>query len=327
MKVLIADDDWLTARMVERSLQSSGYELTVVEDGEQAWQILNGEDRPQIAVLDWMMPNMDGLEVCRNVRGANGPYVYILLVTGNDNPDSVVIAMDAGADDYIRKPCSPAELRARVRCGRRIVGLEEKLRRQATHDPLTGHLNRGAIMERMAVEMERSSRHGEPLCIAMVDVDYFKQVNDTYGHIAGDVVLSETVSRMSAVLRPYDSVGRYGGEEFIVVFPNCDVTNAVAIAERIRTTISAAEVNAQLEKIRVTVSIGLTEVRSSTDVQQAIRAADIALFRAKQMGRNRVEFCSVEKRDKTSEAFNNTSLYRASTTPSLRPTPPGTLPF
>jgi two-component system, cell cycle response regulator len=295
MRVLIADDDRLSALMLEANLKASGYEVTAVSDGGQAWEILKTDDRPQFAILDWMMPVMDGLEVCRKVRKAGGPYTYILLLTGNTDPDSVVTGMDAGADDYIRKPFHPAELKARLRSGKRIVDLEEKLRRQATHDALTGILNRGAIMERIDIEMERAYREQEQLCIAMVDLDHFKKVNDTYGHSAGDTVLCETASRMSSVLRPYDSIGRYGGEEFIVVFPSCDVESAATVAERIRRAISVGPVITPSERISVTASIGIAEARQSQDSDSVIREADHALFRAKQAGRDRVEF-STEKR-------------------------------
>jgi diguanylate cyclase (GGDEF)-like protein len=295
MRVLIADDDRLSALMLEANLKASGYEVTVVPDGGQAWQILKTDDRPQIAILDWMMPVMDGLEVCRKVRRGSGPYVYILLLTGNTDPDSVVTGMDAGADDYIRKPFHPAELKARLRSGKRIVDLEEKLRRQATHDALTGILNRGAIMERITIEMERAYREELQLCIAMVDLDHFKRVNDTHGHSAGDTVLCETASRMSSVLRPYDSIGRYGGEEFIVVFPGCDAVSASAIAERIRRSISAVPIMARSERIFVTASIGIAEARRSQHADAVIREADKALFRAKQAGRDRIEF-SIQER-------------------------------
>jgi len=203
--------------------------------------------------------------------------------------------MDAGADDYMRKPCSLAELRARLRSGKRIVELEEKLRLQATHDALTGILNRRAIMERLAVEMARAYRDSEHLCLALVDLDHFKEINDTYGHDAGDTVLCETASRMSSVLRPYDSIGRYGGEEFLVVFPKCDVASAVAIAERIRRSISGATVSVQTEEILVTASIGIAEVRRSMNAHAVIREADNALFRAKKKGRDRVEFPALEQ--------------------------------
>lgn len=289
MRVLIADDDRLSARMLEASLKAGGYEVLVAGDGGQAWQILKADDRPQIAILDWMMPVIDGLEVCRRVRRSSGPYVYILLLTGNTDPDSVVTGMDAGADDYIRKPFHPAELKARLRSGKRIVDLEEKLRRQAMHDSLTGILNRGAIMERFSIEMDRTHRDNGNLCIAMVDLDHFKRVNDTCGHTVGDTVLSETASRMASVLRPYDSIGRYGGEEFIIVFPKCDAAHAFAIADRVRRSISIQPVRTNWDAVTVTASIGIAEARPLMDSDAVIREADNALFRAKQAGRNRVE--------------------------------------
>jgi two-component system cell cycle response regulator len=294
MRVLIADDDRLSARMLEASLKAGGYDVIVAEDGGQAWNVLKRDDRPQIAILDWMMPVMDGLEVCRRVRRSAGHYVYILLLTGNTDPDSVVTGMDAGADDYIRKPFHPAELKARLRSGKRIVELEEKLRRQAMHDSLTGILNRGAIMERFAIEMDRAYRDGEYLCIAMVDLDHFKRVNDTFGHTVGDTVLCETATRMTSVLRPYDCAGRYGGEEFIIVFPKCDAAQASAIAERVRRSISSTPVRTNLDAVLVTASIGVAEARRYRNADAVIRDADDALFRAKQGGRNRVEVSTVE---------------------------------
>jgi diguanylate cyclase (GGDEF)-like protein len=295
MRVLIADDDRLSARMLEASLKAGGYDVIVAEDGGQAWNVLKRDDRPQIAILDWMMPVMDGLEVCRRVRRSAGHYVYILLLTGNTDPGSVVTGMDAGADDYIRKPFHPAELKARLRSGKRIVELEEKLRRQAMHDSLTGILNRGAVMERFAIEMDRAYRDGEYLCIAMVDLDHFKRVNDTFGHTVGDTVLCETATRMTSVLRPYDCAGRYGGEEFIIVFPKCDAAQASAIAERVRRSISFSPIRTNQDAVLVTASIGVAEARRYRNADAVIRDADDALFRAKQGGRNRVEVSTVEK--------------------------------
>ena len=293
VRVLIADDDRLSARMLEANLKACGYEVTVVADGGQAWQILQADERPHMAILDWMMPVLDGLQVCRKVRQAHGPYVYILLLTGNTAPDAVVTGMDAGADDYIRKPFDPAELQARLRSGKRIVELEEKLRRQATLDALTGILNRGAIMERLTIEMDRAYREDQRLCVAMVDLDHFKKVNDTYGHTAGDTVLCEATRRMSSVLRPYDAIGRYGGEEFIIVFPRCQETNARTIAERVRRSISLEPIRVDAQDISITASIGVAETWRAKDPEIVIREADDALFRAKQGGRDRVEFATM----------------------------------
>ena len=289
MKVLIADDDRVSARLLETNLDRSGYAVTVVANGAEAWHILKSEDRPQIAILDWMMPVMDGLEVCRRVRATGGPYVYILLLTGNTARDAVVTGMDAGADDYIRKPFDPNELNARLRSGKRIVALEERLRRQATQDALTGVLTRGALMDRLAVEMERAFRERHQLSIAMVDIDHFKKINDTYGHSVGDTVLCEAARRMSSVLRLYDSIGRYGGEEFVAILPRCGEECASAIAERIRESISLKPIHAASQGIVLTVSIGIAEASRSASTDAVIHAADNALFRAKQAGRDRVE--------------------------------------
>jgi diguanylate cyclase (GGDEF)-like protein len=281
----------MSARMLEANLTKSGYEVTVVSDGGLALEILKSDDRPPMAILDWMMPVMDGPEVCRQVRHAGGPYVYMLLLTGNSDPSAVVTGIDAGADDYIRKPFDSAELQARLRTGKRIVELEEKLRRQATSDALTGLQNRGAVLDRLATEMERSSREGSPLCIAILDLDHFKSINDTYGHSAGDATLCEAAKRMSSVLRPYDVLGRYGGEEFIVVFPKCDEAIALGIAERIRGAV-AQPMTIDSHQMSITTSIGVARFIPPTTADAVIRAADHALLRAKQSGRNRVELAS-----------------------------------
>jgi diguanylate cyclase (GGDEF)-like protein len=168
------------------------------------------------------------------------------------------------------------------------VELEEKLRRQATMDTLTGLLNRGAIMDRLAKEMDRAIRENEPLCVAMIDLDHFKQINDTHGHSAGDAALCEAARKMSSVLRPYDSVGRYGGEEFVVVFPRCDQAVALGIAERIRSSI-CEPIRIESREVSVTASIGVAQASSPPNLDAVMRAADRALFLAKQSGRNRVE--------------------------------------
>jgi diguanylate cyclase (GGDEF)-like protein len=289
MRILIADDDRLSAHILKASLQAGGYEVTVATDGAEAWQILQSDDRPKLAILDWMMPGMDGLEVCRRVRQAGGPYIYILLLTANTGTDEVITGIDSGADDYIKKPFNPDELRARLRTGMRIVDLEEKLRLQATHDPLTGLLNRAAIIERLQVELRRAERENESLSVGMADVDFFKRINDTHGHAAGDTVLRETARKMRAMLRPYDVIGRYGGEEFIIIFPKCGAARAAAIAERVRAFIASEPVDLATHRIHVTTSLGLADTTVQKDISSLIQAADAAMFRAKDAGRNRVE--------------------------------------
>jgi two-component system cell cycle response regulator len=289
MRVLIADDDRLSALVLRTALETSGYEVKVTTDGSEAWRVLQSEDPPRLAILDWMMPGLDGLEVCRRVRKAGGPYIYLLLLTANIDPVEVVTGINAGADDYIKKPFNPDELMARLRTGARIVELEERLRLQAMHDPLTGLLNRVAIMDRLEIEMQRALRDAAPLSLAMADLDHFKAINDTYGHLAGDAALREATRKMGAMLRSYDSIGRYGGEEFIIIFPKCDVLQAGAIAERVCRFVAEKPVDIGSRRIPVTVSIGVADMRKSQRSDLLVRAADAALFRAKATGRNQVK--------------------------------------
>ena len=295
MKVLAAEDNPVFQSMLRTLLTNWGYETTMVRDGNEAWRVLESEDAPRLAVLDWMMPGMDGVELCRRVRAANRePYIYILLLTGRTESQDLVDGMEAGADDYLTKPFNAHELRVRLRAGRRILDLQEELllarealRQQATHDGLTGLLNRGSIFDVLRIELARSAREHQPVALLMADLDGFKDINDTYGHLAGDAVLREAAQRMKAAARSYDSVGRYGGEEFLIVLPGCDIHDANAQAERVRKSIEARPFSTGRESIRVTCSIGLSCARDCPpDV--LVREADAALYEAKSAGRNRV---------------------------------------
>jgi diguanylate cyclase (GGDEF)-like protein len=289
VRILIADDDRLSRRVLEKALTAGGYKVVCAEDGSEAWEILQSEDPPRLAILDWMMPGVDGVELCRKVRLAGGPYVYILLLTANADTAAVVLGINAGADDYIKKPFNRDELYARLRTGIRILTLEERLRLQATRDPLTGLANRAAIIELLDVQLSRAQRENSKLGVAMVDIDRFKHFNDTYGHTAGDTILSETARKMRAVLRPYDLIGRYGGEEFILLFPHSDSVQAYAIAERLRSFIASEPVDIGSSHVWVTVSAGVVDSSGFDDSDSVIRAADDALYTAKKNGRNRVE--------------------------------------
>jgi diguanylate cyclase (GGDEF)-like protein len=196
-----------------------------------------------LAILDWMMPGLDGVEVCRKVRQAGGaPYVYLIMLTGRAERRDVVQGMGAGADDYLSKPFDEQELRVRLRAGRRIVDLQEALRTLATRDALTGTWNRRAILEILRRELARGAREGTPVGVVLADLDHFKRVNDTLGHLTGDAVLSEAARRIGAALRPYDALGRYGGEEFLIVLPGCDPEGASQVAERVRGRVAEAPV-------------------------------------------------------------------------------------
>lgn len=297
MQILIADDDPVARRRVEVLLQKWGFEVVVSEDGAAAWRILQQEGSPRFAVLDWMMPGMNGAQVCQEVRKLEGrPYSYLLLLTGKDQQDDIVEGLDAGADEYLCKPFDPSELRARIRSGCRILELQERLiaasealRVQATHDPLTGLLNRAAILDILRRELARSKRDGSPVGVVIADVDHFKQVNDTYGHSAGDAVLQEVTRRMQSVVRAYDALCRYGGEEFLIVVPGSDLDGSLALAERLRVAVCRDPIDAAGTLIHASISLGLAVDEGFCGADSLIGAADAALYRAKNSGRNRVE--------------------------------------
>jgi two-component system, cell cycle response regulator len=297
MRVLIADDDPISRRLLQVSLSNAGYEAVMAADGAEALRLLQDADSPRLAVLDWMMPEMDGVEVCRIVRkAAREPYAYLILLTARGHQSEIVQGLEAGADDYITKPFDIDELKARLRAGKRILELQqelvsarEQLRVLATRDSLSGLLNRMAVMAVLEKELSRAVREGQSLAVMMVDIDHFKSVNDNHGHHAGDIVIRETARKLIASIRPYDSSGRYGGEEFVVVAPGCDLDSAVSLAERVREAVLAQDIRVDDVAIPTTISIGVAVSWEGAEVGQLLRAADEALYAAKHGGRNRVE--------------------------------------
>jgi two-component system cell cycle response regulator len=305
MKILIAEDDAVTRRRLESNLLNWDYEVLVAKDGDEAWRALQGEDAPRLAILDWMMPGMDGIKVCEEARKLKGePYIYILILTAKGRKVDIIQGLDAGADDYLIKPYDAHELKARLRAGRRILALQEALlsardalRFQATLDPLTGLWNRNAILATLKRELLRAERQGSALAIFMADFDGFNQVNETYGYLAGDSVLREAADRIRSVSRLYDAVGRYGGEEFIIIAPGCEISEAVTQAERIRASISDKAVDQSEGMIYLTLSVGAVAIdreHAITDPNLLIRASVTALSRAKELGANRVELARAE---------------------------------
>jgi len=296
MKVLIADDEFVSRRLLESSLTRWGYDVLVAGDGEEAARILLAPDGPKLAVLDWLMPGMDGIQVCQEVRGNKSePYTYILLLTSKRSQDDIILGLEAGADDYVTKPFDPAELKVRLRTGKRILFLQEQLisarealRDQATRDQLTGLWNRSMVLELLGEELNRANREGNSLAVVMADLDNFKAVNDTYGHAIGDIVLCAAAAAMRDAVRRYDAVGRYGGEEFLIVLPGCDEANAMSHAERLRHAVSQVAVGAK-DAIRPTVSLGVavTNPGTSREPIDLLQAADDALYEAKRSGRDR----------------------------------------
>lgn len=299
MKILIAEDDLISRKMLESILSKWGYEVQAASSGTEAWDILNSDTAPQIAILDWMMPGMDGVEVCSKVRQRESGidhYTYIILLTAKTEKKDLITGMESGADDYILKPFDPHELGVRIRAGQRIIELQNQLRSAkekhlvlSRTDGLTGILNRRALYESLEKEILRSGREKTPLSIIMMDIDFFKKINDTYGHNAGDAVLKEFARRILAELRPYDTFGRYGGEEFIVLLPGAFMYEVLAVSERIRGAIRNKPFDITPSGIQVTSSFGVAEFDFKENSDALINRADQALYKAKKNGRDRIE--------------------------------------
>ena len=302
-RILVAEDDAMFRALLRSWLTRWGYEPIIVADGNKAWNVLQQQDAPKIAILDWMMPGISGPELCHQVRGrTNMPYVYLLLLTAKTDKQDVIAGLGAGADDFLSKPFDADELQARIRTGHRIVCLHdelimagERLRFQATHDTLTGLWNRAAIFDNLHRELERSARMGHPVGVAMADIDHFKEINDTYGHQIGDVVLHEVAQRIASAVRVYDTVGRYGGEEFLVVLPGIETADITALAERLRASVGDSPISTPAGMVSVTISIGGTGVDgqlSAPSGEAILHDADAALYEAKREGRNCVRVVS-----------------------------------
>ncbi|MGH9728869.1 MAG: GGDEF domain-containing protein [Candidatus Acidiferrales bacterium] len=299
MKILIAEDDPVSRRLLEAFLRKWGYPVVAVAKGDDACALLDAEDPPRLAILDWMMPEIEGIEICRRVRERTGrPYTYMVLLTARGRKQSLLTGLKAGADDYLSKPFDAEELRARLQVGERILKMQDELiaardalHYQATHDVLTGVASRGAAFEFLKRELARAYRENKMVGVVLADLDHFKAINDKYGHMAGDLVLQEVARRMTRCTRAYDCVGRYGGEEFLMIFPSSSDEVIQRLAERMRKAMEAAPVRTPESEIAITASFGVLVVRSSgqDDVNELLRTVDAALYRAKHAGRNRVE--------------------------------------
>jgi diguanylate cyclase (GGDEF)-like protein len=295
LKILIADDDALSLLYLQDALQDWGYEVQATADGKSACDILQRPDAPLLAIVDGMMPGMNGIDVCRRIRETvKDRYIYLIMLTSRSETEFVVAAMNAGADDFITKPFNADELQVRVRAGRRISDLEQKLRMKASNDALTGLFNRGAVIEILEKELVRHRREQSPMSLIFADLDHFKRINDQHGHLAGDAVLREVSRRAGAVLRPYDSLGRYGGEELMIVLPACDLDGAAEVAERVRSVVADTPIATDFGPIASSLSIGISVAGKGMNISSngLIQLADNALYEAKQNGRNRIELAA-----------------------------------
>lgn len=295
MKILLVEDSYIDRHKVGGYLTDWGLDHVAVGSGTEAVKLLESAEPPTMALLDWLLPGLDGIDICRRIRKlGNGSYIYTVMLTSKNRKQDLLMAMEAGADDYLSKPVDPSELRARVMAGKRILELQQSLRFAATHDFLTGLLNRSEILTALQREFSRSGREGKSATVILADIDHFKRVNDSLGHAAGDEVLKEVARRMKSDLRPYDVVGRYGGEEFLIILPGCDLPNGVRRAEQIRNQIANEPVHTPSGPVSATVSMGVTVTAFGPDLTSGdiLQQADVALYKAKNNGRNRTEVFS-----------------------------------
>jgi two-component system chemotaxis response regulator CheY len=306
MKILVADDDSTSRLIIQTALRSLGHDCHTVSDGAKAWDAFRW-GRPDVVISDWMMPGLSGLELCRNIRSYTpGNYTYFIMVTSQGGPDEILEGMGAGVDDYLVKPLDSEDLQARLVAAVRLTAVHRELSDQrielerlnheltaiARRDPLTGLGNRRALQEDLALMESRVTRYGHQYCMALLDVDHFKAYNDTYGHPAGDDVLRAVASELKAEARGGDALYRYGGEEFLCIFPEQSLTTGTVAVERMRSGIERLSTPHEKSPRGVlTISAGLAildpnELRSANEV---LKEADEALYQAKQLGRNRVE--------------------------------------
>ncbi len=303
--VLIVEDDPVSRMLLEMTLMKAGYEVVSAKDGREALACFNRQFFP-IVFTDWMMPEMDGLQLCRSIReSVSTGYVFIFLLTARDSMDDMIAGLEAGADDYLTKPFDRAELFARLKTAIRILNLEKSLKEAneairvlSITDTMTGCYNRTYMDAQLPNEVQRAMRYGHPISVVMVDIDHFKEVNDAYGHQAGDQALKAFVETMGRSIRSgVDWIARYGGEEFIVVLPETDFEKARLLAERLRTTVSEQIILYKEKEIRITASFGVTGLPSGQGLtgsmedisyEVMISLADKCLYAAKQEGRNRV---------------------------------------
>lgn len=308
---MIADDDPATVEILAYQVAKAGYHPVTACNGLTALQVLS-EYQPHIAILDWLMPEMDGLSLARALRSQqNGCYVYIIMLTVESTKARLLEAFDAGVDDFLGKPFYEGELLARVRAGQRMIDLYDRLvertasaqrlnqelcrlngrlQEVAMLDDLTGLFNRRQAISRLVENVAMARRGRLQLSCMMADIDQFKQVNDTFGHLKGDEVLQRVARMISGCVRSSDIACRIGGEEFLVILPGMSSAQAMNCAERCRGVIHAAALPFQKNGLPVTISVGVAEydLRMNT-IDDLLGAADAALYAAKNSGRNNVK--------------------------------------
>ncbi len=290
MKILIVEDDPIQRKYLLALLTNAGHEVSDAKSGDSAWPMIEAGDF-KIVISDWMMPGLSGTELVKKIRErVSTDYMYIMILSAKDTRKNMIEGLESGADDYIAKPLDKAELMARLKIAGRILDLEQRLKDMALRDALTGVFNRHAFVPDVEAEFIRADRARIGMGVLMIDIDNFKGINDTYGHGAGDETLRQVAQAIRISCRPYDTVCRWGGEEFVVLIADCDSGGLFLLADRIRKSIGEAGPFASPQgDFRVTASVGSAYRRpDSGTLAQAITLADECMYKAKKAGKNRV---------------------------------------
>lgn len=293
MKILVVEDDPVTRLLLSRTCHEWGFTLIEAESAEDAMELLKRPEYADIHILltDWSLPNMSGVSLCQLLKSSMPNHLlYVVMLTNKSSTESLVEAMDKGVDDFISKPFEAEVLRVRLRAGFRIVEQSLKLEFLANHDELTELWNRRKLIQELEKEWQRFKRSNEKLSLLLMDIDHFKRINDTYGHLAGDAALKHFANLLKKQCRPYDIPGRYGGEEFILALPETDLDQATLVGNRLREQLAQHPLKFEEYQIDLTVSIGVAEVaQDCSELQELITRADNAMYKAKRNGRDRVE--------------------------------------
>ncbi|UCC38506.1 MAG: diguanylate cyclase [Candidatus Aminicenantes bacterium] len=307
MKILIVEDDVTFCESIKKDIVDWGYEAISANNGKEAWQLIENED-VRLAILDTKISDIDGFELCRKIRRdiqeKKIKNNYIILLIDEGRKDDIAKGLSMGADDYLTRPFDFFELKVRIQNGERIIKLEDSCKRLATYDPLTKLLNRNKILEFLSDELNRGWRHNHPTGVIMADIDHFKKFNDTYGHSTGDAILVHVALRIKKTIRPYDKAGRYGGDEVLIVLPNCSQDNLKRVAERLRRALSETKIKTKAGTHNITLSLGGASSEISPDVSanDLIQSSDNALLLAKRKGRNWAVFAKT-----LHDSFNDAS--------------------
>ncbi len=300
MKILIAEDDSISCQALENNLIEWGYDVISAKDGNQAWEIVRANDI-RLAILDWNMPGLNGIELSQKIRQEyqreDSKYIYIILLTGRGGQEDIIKGLSTGADDYMTKPYSFVELKYRVQNGERIIRNEDKRIMLASLDNLTKLWNRNKIFNFLDTELKKGEQEKSPTSVVMIDIDHFKQINDRYGHLIGDEVLKEVADRLKKAIRPYDRIGRYGGDEIFIVLPGCGNEETETIAKRLYDSVTDRKIVTDAGSLKINISIGCAsnERYPLVSKMQLIQASDTALLDAKKKGRDRIILSKLTK--------------------------------